>query len=638
MYVTTFYSFKGGVGRSMALANAAVELAKRGRRVLTVDFDLEAPGLDTFAVLRPRDDVPGIIDFVHEYLDSNRAPDARRFLTRSPDIGERGGELWIMPSGAQQASYAAHFNQIDWAELYDKRDGYLLFEDLKAQWQQAVDPDYVLIDSRTGHTDTGGICTRQLPDAVAVLFFPNEQNLRGLTKVVNDIRSENREPPREPIELHFIMSNVPDLDDEDEILENEIQQFRSQLAMSQEPRIVHRYDSLSLLNQAVFTLDRPKSRLAREYCSVVDELVGRNLEDRDGALEYIERTDRAWRSGRETYESPSTLKKLRRIQDAHSGDGEVLFKLGRLRERQPRYARSLDRGDARAVASPDHRVKPAASLFDQAIESGYDAPEVYLERARLRSRDNDPLGAGEDALRALQADDVPLTLIWDALSLVRSDRSEDAASSPPVMALGVDDRFSLATGLQGSPDEIAVSKSILEHILGDPTASEADRARARGQLARRFLAIGECREAAKLLRHADHGITDIDLAFEALFDFGMAAWGAGGTIMPAPFARFVEIYGDIFGSDPALESEQAPEYLLCMAVACSATGDTTAATRFAARARDTVDDWEFSCWRYCEVPANEFKEDVREIQAWIDGDTTRVPRFMRGSSEARTPA
>ena len=51
-------------------------------------------------------------------------------------------------------------------------------------------PDYVLIDSRAGHTDTCGICTRQLPDSVVVFFFPNEQNLRGLAEVVGDIRAE----------------------------------------------------------------------------------------------------------------------------------------------------------------------------------------------------------------------------------------------------------------------------------------------------------------------------------------------------------------------------------------------------------------------------------------------------------------
>ena len=53
MYITTFYSFKGGVGRTMALVNVAVELVRQGRRVLAVDFDLEAPGLDTFDLPRP---------------------------------------------------------------------------------------------------------------------------------------------------------------------------------------------------------------------------------------------------------------------------------------------------------------------------------------------------------------------------------------------------------------------------------------------------------------------------------------------------------------------------------------------------------------------------------------------------------
>lgn len=47
----TFYSFKGGVGRSMAMANVADILARRGLRVLAIDFDLEAPGLDRKSVV-----------------------------------------------------------------------------------------------------------------------------------------------------------------------------------------------------------------------------------------------------------------------------------------------------------------------------------------------------------------------------------------------------------------------------------------------------------------------------------------------------------------------------------------------------------------------------------------------------------
>jgi tetratricopeptide (TPR) repeat protein len=51
--VITFYSYKGGTGRSMALANIACLLAQRqslaeGKGVLVIDWDLEAPGLHRY--------------------------------------------------------------------------------------------------------------------------------------------------------------------------------------------------------------------------------------------------------------------------------------------------------------------------------------------------------------------------------------------------------------------------------------------------------------------------------------------------------------------------------------------------------------------------------------------------------------
>lgn len=603
MYVTTFYSFKGGVGRSMALANAAVELAKRGRRVLVVDFDLEAPGLDTFDVLHPRKAVPGIIDFVREYINSDRAPDVKRFMARLPDVGDQGGKLWIMPSGAQKVTYAAHFNEIDWAELYDKRDGYLLFEDLKAQWEQAVNPDYVLIDSRTGHTDTGGICTRQLPDAVAILFFPNEQNLRGLTKVVKDIRAEAGEPRRKAIELHFVMSNVPDLDDEDRILEKKIQGFRKGLTLERDPLTVHRYDSLSLLNQAVFTKDRPKSRLATEYRAVVDQIVGRNFDDRNGALSYLERTSRLWRHRSAAYESQSNLEKnLRRIEKAHAEDGEVLFELGRFRENHPRVAR-------------------VSSLFDRAIEAGYDEPDVYMQRAEVRKRDGDPDGASDDALHVLESGAIPLA--WQAVELIRPNESEAAAAALAVVALDVGERFELAGGLE-RPDQIKVSTCILESIVDDPDVPDDEaRTEVRGVLAMRLVATGACIEAAKLLRHEDRSIEDMNI--NDAFNYGMATWGATGTVDREPFDRVVKLDE----SESESPDSPNPRYLQGLALAKWAIGDLETASQFEARAREAVRGSAFSCWRYTKVPANQFMEDLDDIKALIGGDTSRVPRFMR---------
>ena len=426
MYVTTFYSFKGGVGRTMALVNAAVALAKRGRRVLVVDFDLEAPGLDTFDIFRSPKPVPGVIDFVAEYLFSGQAPKIDRFVSESAGVGDGDGALWSMPSGEPHAAYAANFNQIDWGALYERHDGYLLFEDLKEQWKQVLRPDYVLIDSRTGHTDTGGICTRQLPDAVAILFFPNDQNLRGLTTVVHDIRSEVEGPRRKEIDLHFVMSNVPDLDDEDSILEEKIDAFREQLGFKGEPMIVHRYDSLSLLSQVVFTKDRPRSRLAREYVALVDEIVRRNLKDRDGALNYVKRLRR-----RRRFEPDSRLlmnQRLEQIEKDHSSDGEVLFNLATLHE-------------------DDRDLEKALSLFDRVFEAGYEETDAYLRRARIRSKHGDIDGANEDARCVLQSADLAWDDVLDAILLAKSADYGEFADSTAVTSLSPSERIQLASGI-----------------------------------------------------------------------------------------------------------------------------------------------------------------------------------------------
>ena len=80
------------------------------------------------------------------------------------------------------------------------------------------------------------------------------------------------------------MSNVPDLDDEDGVLSDTIKAFQEQLGFRREPFIVHRNDSLSLLNQVVFTRDRPTSRLAHEYRQLVREIAGHDEVERESTV------------------------------------------------------------------------------------------------------------------------------------------------------------------------------------------------------------------------------------------------------------------------------------------------------------------------------------------------------------------
>jgi MinD-like ATPase involved in chromosome partitioning or flagellar assembly len=304
-YTITFYSFKGGVGRTMALVNVAAQLAKMGRKVLLVDFDLEAPGLETFDDLRPHPDPhhPGMVEYLTEYINTDRAPDVREYIYEATaireKIGKKGGKIWVMPAGRRDEQYQSALAKINWVDLYDNRDGFLLFEDTKAQWKKAYEPDYILIDSRTGHTDVEGICTRQLPDAVVVLFFPNEQNLVGLREVCRRIRGEQTSGLKKIIRLHFVMSNVPDLDDEDEVLRRRLGAFWKELGIRQLDAVIYRYESVMLFNQAIFVLDRPKSRLARDYEELVWSLIVHNRVDRDGALRFLSQYDEYLNTHRE---------------------------------------------------------------------------------------------------------------------------------------------------------------------------------------------------------------------------------------------------------------------------------------------------------------------------------------------------
>ena len=171
----TFYSYKGGVGRTMALANVAAMLAKEGRRVLLIDFDLEAPGLDAFDGLGCAKGHPGVVEYVAEYLAAGKAPPIGSFVREClPASTHLRGKLWLMPSGKKDQQYNRDRARINWTELYDKYDGERFIENWKADVEKTYAPDYVLIDSRTGLTDVGGICTLHLPQLVGQEYLPED--------------------------------------------------------------------------------------------------------------------------------------------------------------------------------------------------------------------------------------------------------------------------------------------------------------------------------------------------------------------------------------------------------------------------------------------------------------------------------
>src|SRR3712207_1583100 len=78
--IVTFYSYKGGTGRTLALASVAWILAANGKRVLAVDWDLESPGLHRyfhpFLTDKKLNNSRGVIDLIRDFAAAAVDPDA----------------------------------------------------------------------------------------------------------------------------------------------------------------------------------------------------------------------------------------------------------------------------------------------------------------------------------------------------------------------------------------------------------------------------------------------------------------------------------------------------------------------------------------------------------------------------------
>ncbi|HXA24467.1 MAG TPA: tetratricopeptide repeat protein [Acetobacteraceae bacterium] len=196
----------------MALANVAWILAATGLRVLTIDWDLEAPGLHRYFRPFMRDpdliDSKGLIDLLWEYSDLVLKPkeswpadvvdpilftDPYRYIIPLEwPLPGVDGCVHLLCAGRQDAGYGGQVRDFDWRAFYERLGGDSFIEALRTR----LNYDFVLIDSRTGVADTSGICTLQLPDQVVLCFTYNRQSIKGVEAVADAIQGRSHRPIR----------------------------------------------------------------------------------------------------------------------------------------------------------------------------------------------------------------------------------------------------------------------------------------------------------------------------------------------------------------------------------------------------------------------------------------------------------
>jgi len=220
--VTTFYSVKGGPGRSMSMANVAWALATNGEKVLAIDWDLEAPGLHRYFHPFLRDpeqaDTRGLVDHIWNYVNHRTHE-----TTRPEDLAELAGAgaivqelelplrkskglLHFIGAGRQDDEYSAKVGGLEWSTFYGRFGGEA-FLNAMLDWARSR-YTHILIDSRTGVADTAGVCTTQLPDGLVLFLVYNRQSIDGTAAVAKSIMRTRREREKPAIDMFICPSRV----------------------------------------------------------------------------------------------------------------------------------------------------------------------------------------------------------------------------------------------------------------------------------------------------------------------------------------------------------------------------------------------------------------------------------------------
>jgi len=209
--IIAFYSFKGGVGRTTALAAFALEQAQQGRRSVVVDLDLDAPGAGMF--LSPEPGLPGARWGVADYL-------LEQYSGVAADLGDYyhacrwhsgravGGEdVLVIPAGNVDENYLGKIARIDLEPPPDQHPHPLarLLEEVRTQ----LEPQWILLDCRAGLSDAAGFALSGMAHLYVLFGTASEQSWRGLRLVLERLGAQRVRQGKAQAECLLVQALVP---------------------------------------------------------------------------------------------------------------------------------------------------------------------------------------------------------------------------------------------------------------------------------------------------------------------------------------------------------------------------------------------------------------------------------------------
>ena len=211
--IVSFYSFKGGVGRSTALAATALHLAAAGERVAVVDFDLDAPGVGF--LLAGHDDAAaqwGVADYLLERPivaedGAGSGLDLADYFHRCPTSLFAGtGEIAVFPAGSADRRYVGKLARLDYGVPFDQTHP---FVQLLQEIRQHLHPHWILIDAHAGLGNASGFVMGGLCHLHVLAATLADANWRGLEMILDRLGADRVQAGQPQAECVLAAAMVP---------------------------------------------------------------------------------------------------------------------------------------------------------------------------------------------------------------------------------------------------------------------------------------------------------------------------------------------------------------------------------------------------------------------------------------------
>lgn len=207
--IVTFYSFKGGVGRTTALASTAWQLARDEKRVVVVDLDVEAPGIGSLLGAQAE---RGLVDFLVDHAAIG-STSLEGLLAPASALGSEAGRVDVIGAGRLDRAYFEKLARLDYSmsAMLEPAHGHPVREALRALLRELKrrqpSPDYILLDARAGLHDLAGLSLHDLAHVDVLVGRDSSQAHQGLELTVQALAARRAEPDRRCV---IVQTMAPD--------------------------------------------------------------------------------------------------------------------------------------------------------------------------------------------------------------------------------------------------------------------------------------------------------------------------------------------------------------------------------------------------------------------------------------------